>query len=54
MRVWYLKALEYAKALTLSLLLLGFLLPFINRKYHYFDCGKDFSKKQLEENNEST
>ena len=34
-----------ARAFAISILLIGFPLPFIGRTYHCFDCGLDFKKK---------
>ena len=33
-----------AQAFAVSILLLGFPLPFISKEHHCFDCGKDFKK----------
>ena len=32
------------QAFAISVLLLGFPLPFIRKTYHCFDCGHDFKK----------
>lgn len=32
------------RAFAISLLLLGFPLPFLNKYHHCFDCGRDFKK----------
>jgi DNA-directed RNA polymerase subunit RPC12/RpoP len=37
------------QAIALSFLLLGFPLPFLTKKYHCFDCGADFKKKNVKE-----
>jgi len=34
------------QAFAISVLLLGFPLPFISKTYHCFDCGQDFKKKK--------
>ena len=36
-----------ARAFAISILLLGFPLPFISKTRHCFDCGKDFKMKNL-------
>ncbi len=32
---------------AISLLLLGFPLPFMSKMYHCFDCGEDFKRKKI-------
>jgi uncharacterized Zn finger protein len=32
------------QAFAISVLLLGFPLPFVSKTYHCFDCGHDFKK----------
>ncbi len=38
------------RTFAITILLLGFPLPFIGKEYHCFDCGKDF---KLKNNNSS-
>ncbi len=39
------KPLTSRQGMAISLLLLGFPLPFLNQVYHCFNCGLDFKKK---------
>jgi len=34
------------RAMAISILLIGFPLPFINKECHCFDCGNDFKWKK--------